>query len=96
MLQRTAKAAPDCADKEDMDLSSIALQGLQQADAQLQQAATQIASSGAASPNGASLDTVDLSTEMIALISAQNQTAVSLSTLNVANQIQKSLIDVMA
>jgi hypothetical protein len=44
-----------------MDLSAIALQGLEQGQAQLQQAATSLAGAGAESPDGASLDTVDLS-----------------------------------
>ena len=57
---------------EDMDLSAIALQGLQQAESQLNQAAAGIASFGAASPDGAGLDTVSLSAEMVALMSAQN------------------------
>ena len=79
-----------------MDISAIALQGIQQADAQLEQAAARIASYGSASPDGASLDTVDLSTEMVALMSAQNQTSLNLAVLKTANEVQKSLIDVMA
>lgn len=79
-----------------MDISAIALQGFQQAETQLQQAATSIASSGASTPGGANLDTVSMSTEVIALMSAQNQASVNLSTLKVADEIQKSTIDVIA
>lgn len=79
-----------------MDLSAIALQGLQQANSQLQQAATGIASFGASSSDGANLDTVSLSTEMVALMSAQNLSSVNLKTLETAGQIQKSMIDLMA
>lgn len=79
-----------------MDLSGIALQGLQQADAQLDQAATGIASNGTASADGANLDTVDLSAEMVALMSAKNQTAINLKTLKTGDELQKTAIDLMA
>ncbi len=78
-----------------MDISAIALQGLQQADAQLEQAATRIASAGIASANGANLDTVDLSAEVVALISARDLSAVNLSTLKTGDEIQKTAIDLM-
>jgi hypothetical protein len=54
-----------------MDISAIALQGLDQASAQLDAAAAGIASAGAASPDGANLDVVSLSEEVEALISAK-------------------------
>jgi flagellar hook protein FlgE len=79
-----------------MDLSAIALQGLQQADAQLNAAATKIASFGAPSSGGAGLDTVDLSAEMVALMSARNQSAANLATLNTASEIEKNIIDLLA
>ena len=85
-----------CADRWDMDLSAIALQGLQQADAQLNAAASKIASLGASSANGAGLDSVDLSAEVVALMSARNQTAANLATLHTASEIQKNVIDLMA
>jgi len=47
--------------EETVDLSGIALQGVPQAETQLEAAATRIASFGAASSNCVSLDTVDLS-----------------------------------
>jgi Flagellar basal body rod FlgEFG protein C-terminal len=78
-----------------MDISTIALQGLDQASAQLDAAASQIASAGA-SPDGANLDTVDLSTQMVALMSAQNLFAANLATLKTAEQMQKSVIDLTA
>ena len=80
-----------------MDLTGIALQGLQQADVQLNQAAAGIASYGAAaSTTGANVDTVDLSAEVVALMSAKNQNAVNLKTLQTGNEIQKTTIDLMA
>lgn len=79
-----------------MDASSIALQGLQQADTQLNAAASAIANSGASSASGAPVDVVDLSTEMVALMSAQNLFEVNVATLKTADQMQKTLIDITA
>jgi len=79
-----------------MDLSAIALQGLQQADAQLNAAASKIASFEASSPDGAGLDSVDLSAEVVALMSARNQSEANLATLHTASEIQKNVIDLMA
>jgi len=79
-----------------MDVSAIAIQGLEQANSQLQDAAVRIASAGANAPDSASLDVVSLSTEMVALMSAQNLFEANLATLNTTDQMQKSLIDVRA
>ena len=79
-----------------MDLSAIALQGLQQPDAQLNAAASKIASFEASSPDGAGLDSVDLSAEVVALMSARNQSEANLATLHTASEIQKNVIDLMA
>jgi hypothetical protein len=79
-----------------MDLSAIALAGLQQAAAQLEKAATRIASFGAASPDQTNLDTVDLSAEMVALMAAKNQSSINLNLLKTAAEIQQNSIDLMA
>lgn len=79
-----------------MDLSSIAIRGLQQAEAQLEKTATKVASWGGNSLDGAAVDTVDLSVEMVALMSAANQFSVNLSTLKTAEQVQKKVIDLLA
>ena len=79
-----------------MDLSATALQGLQQAEEQLEQAATRIALLGAASPDGLSLDTVDLSAEMLALLSAKKLASVNLQTLRTADEVAKNVINVLA
>jgi len=79
-----------------MDFSAIALQGLEQGQLQLENAATRLAGAGAESPDGASLDTVDLSAEVVALMSAKTQFSANLSTLKTADQIQKNAIDLMA
>jgi flagellar hook protein FlgE len=78
-----------------MDISAIALQGLDQASAQLDAAAAGMASAGAASPDGASLDVVSLSEEAVALMSAKTLYSAELSTLKTADQIQKSTIDLI-
>jgi hypothetical protein len=79
-----------------MDVSAIALQGVQQAEAKLESIAASIASSAAASPGGANLDTANLSAEMLALMSAQNQASANLTTLKAADEIQQTVLDVMA
>lgn len=77
-----------------MDISAIALQGLDAAQGQLEAAATAIASAGALS--GGANDTVSLSTEVVALLSAKNQASVDIATLKIADQTQKSLVDLLA
>jgi len=72
-----------------MDPSSIALQGLHLADIQLEAAASRIASADGSSPDGANLDVVDLSAEMIALMAAQSLFDINLATLKTADQMQK-------
>jgi flagellar hook protein FlgE len=79
-----------------MDLSAIALQGLAQAEVQLEAAATGLATAGASSPSGANLDVVDLSAQIVALTSAQTAFAIDLATLKTANEIQKNLINLTA
>jgi hypothetical protein len=79
-----------------MDLSAIALKGLQIADTQLDSAASRIAAAGTQSPDGANLDVVDLSAAMIALMSAKNLASANLATLKTADEVQQSVIDLMA
>ena len=79
-----------------MDPSAIALQGLQQAEVQLETAASAIATGGATSANAGNPDVVDLSAEIVALMSAQNSFSANLATLKTADQIQKTLIDLTA
>lgn len=77
-----------------MDPSAIALQGLQQANVQLETAAAKIASAGASSPDGTPVDIVDLSTELVALMTAQNLFEANLATIKTADQMQKALVDI--
>lgn len=79
-----------------MDISTIALQGLDQASTELDAAAAAIASAGASSPDASNPDVVNLSEEMVALMSAQNSFAANLATLKTADQIEQSLINITA
>jgi flagellar basal body rod protein FlgC len=79
-----------------MDLSAIALQGLEQAQVQLDAAASNLANAGSNSPNGANLDTVDLAAQIVAVNSAQTLVAINLSTLKTVDQLQKTALDLLA
>jgi len=61
----------------------------------LEKAARRI-SSCASLDAATALDTVDLSSEMIALLSAKELAMVNLKTLETAEQMAKSVIDLMA
>jgi flagellar hook protein FlgE len=80
-----------------MDLSSIALQGIEQADIQLDAAASAIAEAGApgsqANGNG---DAVELSAEMVTMMTAQAQLSAGLDVIKTTDEIQQSLLDVSA
>jgi hypothetical protein len=78
-----------------MDIADIALQGLQQADLQLNQAAATIAAA-AGSSDGSSPDAVSLSAELVALLSAKNNFAVNVASLKVAESVQKQVLGVTA
>ena len=80
-----------------MDLNSIALQGIEQADSQLDAAASAIAQAGApGSPGSGSGDAVDLSAELVALMTAQAQLSAGLATVKTADELEQSLLDVTA
>lgn len=79
-----------------MDPSSIALQGLHQADLQMDTAAARIAGENAPSAGGTNVDTVDLSAEMVALMAAQTLFDANLATLKTVDQMQKSVVDLTA
>ena len=76
-------------------ISSIARQGLNQAEIQLESAASQLAGAGA-SPNASSPDIVDTSAGMVDLMSAQSNFAINISVMKTANEMQKYAIDILA
>jgi len=92
-LNPPEKTAP-LADKYPVDISAIALQGLEQAQAQFGQAAGRLASTGATS-TGTNVDTVDLSAETVSLLSAKNAFATNIDVLKIANEMQSSLVDLL-
>ena len=75
-----------------MDISSIALQGLDWANAQLNAAAALIVDASTTASN-ANVDGVNLSADMVALMTAQNSFDANLATLKTADEVQKSLVD---
>ncbi len=79
-----------------MDISGMVLQGLQQAQTQLEHAAVRIAGAGASSVEGAPLDTVDLSAEVIALMSARTDFSLNAESFRTQQQMQKTAIDLLA
>jgi len=82
------------ADNIYMATSAIALQGLQQAEVQLNAAASAIANAGTSSGNGGTLDVVSLSEEIVAMMSAQTSFSANLAALETADQMQQNLLDV--
>ncbi|MGB9198416.1 MAG: flagellar basal body rod C-terminal domain-containing protein [Terriglobales bacterium] len=79
-----------------MDISSIALQGVEQASAQVDAAASQIASAGSFSGSPAPVDTVSLSEEMVAMMSAKTALSANVDVFKTAEQIQQNVLNVMA
>ncbi len=77
-------------------MSSIALQGLDQAEAGLTNSAVQLAGAMATPVAGANVDTVDLSAEVIAQMSAKNEFAANIATLKTSDEMQQATIDMMA
>ena len=86
------------ADRETMGIPATALRGLQQAEAQLERSAAKVAAYGRSdsSGSGSPVDTVDLATEMVSQISAQDQFAVDLMAIKTSDQMLKSAIDLLA
>jgi len=83
------------ADKEDMDLSGIALQGLEQAEVRFVRASSQLSSMGAVSADG-TRDTVDLSQAAVALVLAKDDFAANLEMVKVADQMERATVDLLA
>ena len=72
-----------------MDVSAIAIGGLEQAQSQLENTAKRIAKPG--NP----VDGVDLSQEAVSLLQARTDFQANLATLKVNDQMVKSLFDVL-
>lgn len=79
-----------------MEISAIALQGLNQAQAQVEQAGGRLASIGASSGEGSPVDTADLSEAAVSLLSAKNAFATNIKLLKVANEMESQAISLLA
>ena len=78
-----------------MDLSAIALQGLEQAEVQFARASSQLASAGAVSGDSAG-DVVGLSQAAVALISAKDVFAANLEMMTVADRMERATVNLLA
>jgi flagellar hook protein FlgE len=78
-----------------MEVSAIALQGLEHAQAQLTSSAARLAGAGTSSATGAPVDNVDLSAEVVTQMSAKNDFAANFSVLKAADEMRKTAIDMM-
>ena len=83
------------ADKTYVDISSTALQGLEAAQLQVERSGQRLAGVEASTPDGADVDTVDLSAEAVALLSASKQFAANVNVLKVADNMQKNLVNLL-
>jgi len=72
---------------------SSALEGMSRAETQLNQAAGNIARATTVSPPGS--DSVDLSTSKVALLQSRNSFDANTKVLKVADEMQKSLLNVI-
>jgi hypothetical protein len=93
-LNRAKKTAPP-ADKPPVDISAIALQGLEQAQTQFGQAARNLASIGSPSPAGTDVDTVSLSDQTVSLLSAKNAFELNISVMKIANEMEGHAVDLL-
>ncbi|HUI80161.1 MAG TPA: flagellar basal body rod C-terminal domain-containing protein [Bryobacteraceae bacterium] len=78
-----------------MQIFASALQGLDAAEGKLDQTANRISRASVAG-TGAAGDSVDLSTEMVNLLTAKQAYEVNLKSLQVGNEITKHTLDILA
>jgi hypothetical protein len=81
---------------EAMEISAIALQGLNQAQAQVEHAGGRLASIGANSGDGTLVDTADLTDATVSLLAGKNAFAANIQLLKVADQMQSKAINLLA
>jgi hypothetical protein len=79
-----------------MNISSIALQGLANAESQADAAASALASPNALAPNSPGPSISSVAADMVSLTSAQDQEAMNIEVLKTADEIQQNPLDVMA
>ena len=79
------------ADKNVMDVMSTALSGMQNAQSTLQKTAERIAG---VSPETS--DSIDLSSQMVAMLAARNQFQTNARVIQTADDMQKKLLNLLA
>lgn len=81
------------ADKHCVEISAIALSGLDRAQASLDQTATRLARLAGPETPG---DTADLSSAMVDMLAAKDEFAVNIKMLKVADQMNGQVLDILA
>ena len=81
--------------KRGMQLSAIAVQGMIESQARLENAGQRLASVGEISPPGVQPDTVDLSAEAVSLLNARDEFSLNVAMLKKANDIERQAIDLL-
>ena len=79
-----------------MDISAIALGGLNQAQTNFDTAVRRIASGGSGAPgSGAGEDTVDLSSNIVSLLQAKNDFEANLKAVKIGDEMQRTALDLL-
>jgi hypothetical protein len=84
------------ADKRSVELSAIALSGLDRASAAFDQSARAIATAGTAAPESAPVDTVDLATAVVGMVQAREDFGANIQALRTADEMQRQVLDILA
>jgi len=95
MLQRAETWAQDCgrlADKCNMQITAIALEGLERAQVRVDLAATNL--SKATTPDG-DTDLADLSQETVALMAARNDFHLQTKVMQAAGEMEANVVDLI-
>lgn len=79
-----------------MELTAISSKGLERAQASFEQSAIRVASAGSATPDGAPVDSVDLSTAAVDLLAARQDFTFNLKVLETAKQMERDTLDLLA
>ena len=78
-----------------MEILAVALEGLNRAEAKVDQAAVRISQAGIA-PNGSSGDAVDMAHEIVNLTVAKDDFLANLKAMQAADDLTKHTIDILA
>jgi hypothetical protein len=79
-----------------VELSAIALTGLDRAQARFEQSARSVTAATAPPTDSATADTVDLTTASVNLLAAKQDFAVNLKVLQTADRLDRSTLDILA